>query len=75
MVIITNKVNQVLYRLCPGRGWPSYVDRLLDEYPNGTYNVYVYTKDGKWLYSLTARRENAHEVVYSGRIRRYAQHT
>lgn len=75
MVIITNKSNQVLYRLNTGRGWPVYVGRLLDEHLCGTYHVYVYTNDGKWLYSLTARRDNAHEIVYSGRVRRYAKYT
>ena len=75
MVIITNKVNQVLYRLNPGRGWPEYVNKLLDNHPAETYHIYVYANNGNWLYSMTVRRKNAHEIVYSGRIRRYAQYT
>lgn len=75
MVIITNKINQVLYRLNPGRGWPEYVNKLLDIHPTETYHIYVYSAKGNWLYSMTARRENAHEIVYSGRIRRYAHYT
>ena len=71
MVIITNKVNQVLYRLNPGRGWTEYVNKLLDKHPAETYHIYVYSNRGNWLYSMTVRRENAHEIVYSGRIRRY----
>ena len=75
MVIITNKINQVLYRLNPGRGWPEYVNKLLDIHPAETYHIYVYANNGNWLYSMTARRDNAHEIVYSGRIRRYAKYT
>ena len=75
MVIITNKINQVLYRLNPGRGWPEYVNKLLDNHPAETYLIYVYANNGNWLYSMTVRRENAHEIVYSGRVRRYAQYT
>ena len=75
MVIITNKINQVLYRLNPGRGWPEYVNKLLDNHPAETYNIYVYANNGNWLYSMTVRRKNAHEIVYSGRVRRYAQYT
>ena len=75
MVIITNKVNQVLYRLNPGRGWPEYVNKLLDNHPADTYHIYVYANNGNWLYSMTVRRENAHEIVDSGRVRRYAQYT
>ena len=75
MVIITNKINQVLYRLNPGRGWPEYVNKLLDIHPAETYHIYVYANNGKWLYSMTVRRGNAHEIVYSGRVRRYAQYT
>ena len=75
MVIITNKINQVLYRLNPGRGWPEYVNKLLDINPAETYHIYVYANNGNWLYSMTVRRDNAHEIVYSGRIRRYAKYT
>ena len=75
MVIITNKTNQVLYRLNPGRGWPEYVNKLLDNHQADTYHIYVYANNGNWLYSMTVRRENAHEIVYSGRVRRYAQYT
>ena len=75
MVIITNKINQVLYRLNPGRGWPEYVNKLLDIHPAETYHIYVYANNGNWLYSMTVRRDNAHEIVYSGRIRRYAKYT
>ena len=75
MVIITNKINQVLYRLNPGRGWPEYVNKLLDIHPAETYHIYVYSGKGNWLYSMTVRRENAHEIVFIGRVRRYAQHT
>lgn len=75
MVIITNKINQVLYRLNPGRGWPEYVNKLLDIHPAETYHIYVYANNGNWLYSMTVRRDNAHEIVYSGRIRRYAHYT
>ena len=75
MVIITNKINQVLYRLNHGRGWPEYVNKLLDIHPAETYHIYVYSAKGNWLYSMTVRRENAHEIVYSGRIRRYAEYT
>ena len=75
MVIITNKINQVLYRLNPGRGWPEYVNKLLDNHPAETYHIYVYANNGNWLYSMTVRRKNAHENVYSGRVRRYAQYT
>lgn len=75
MVIITNKINQVLYRLNPGRGWPEYVNKLLDIHPAETYHIYVYANNGNWLYSMTVRRGNAHEIVYSGRVRRYAQYT
>lgn len=75
MVIITNKINQVLYRLNPGRGWPEYVNKLLDNHPADTYHIYVYANNGNWLYSMTVRRDNAHEIVYSGRIRRYAHYT
>ena len=74
MVIITNKINQVLYRLNPGRGWPEYVNKLLDNHPAETYHIYVYANNGNWLYSMTVRRENAHEIVYSGWIRRYAHY-
>ena len=75
MVIITNKINQVLYRLNPGRGWPEYINKLLDNHPAETYHIYVYANNGNWLYSMTVRRGNAHEIVYSGRVRRYAQYT
>ena len=75
MVIITNKINQVLYRLNPGRGWAEYVNKLLDIHPAETYHIYVYSGEGNWLYSMTVRRGNAHEIVYSGRIRRYAHYT
>ena len=75
MVIITNKINKVLYRLNPGRGWREYVNKLLDNHPAETYHIYVYANNGNWLYSMTVRRENAHEIVYSGRVRRYAQYT
>ena len=75
MVIITNKINQVLYRLNPGRGWPEYVNKLLDIHPAETYHIYVYANNGNWLYSMTVRRGNAHEIVYSGRVRRYAHYT
>ena len=75
MVIITNKINQVLYRLNPGRGWPEYVNKLLDIHPAETYHIYVYANNGNWLYSMTVRRDNAHEIVYSGRVRRYAHYT
>ena len=75
MVIITNKINQVLYRLNPGRGWTGYVNKLLDIHPAETYHIYVYANNGNWLYSMTVRRGNAHEIVYSGRVRRYAQYT
>ena len=75
MVIITNKINQVLYRLNPGRGWPEYVNKLLDIHPTETYHIYVYANNGNWLYSMTVRRGNAHEIVYSGRVRRYAHYT
>ena len=75
MVIITNKVNQVLYRLNPGRGWPEYVNKLLDKHPAETYHIYVYSDLGNRLYSMEVRRENAHEVVFIGRVRRYAQYT
>ena len=75
MVIITNKINQVLYRLNPGRGWPEYVNKLLDNHPADTYHICVYANNGNWLYSMTVRRENAHEIIYSGRVRRYAQYT
>lgn len=75
MVIITNKINQVLYRLNPGRRWPEYVNKLLDIHPAETYHIYVYSNNGNWLYSMTVRRGNAHEIVYSGRVRRYAQYT
>ena len=74
MVIITNKVNQVLYRLKPGRGWPEYVNKLLDIHPAETYHIYVYANNGNWLYSMTVRRENAHEIVFSGRVRRYEKY-
>ena len=56
MVIITNKVNQVLYRLNPGRGWPEYVNKLLEKHPTETYHIYVYSNRGNWLYSMTVRR-------------------
>ena len=75
MVIITNRINQVLDRLNPGRGWPEYVNKLLDIHPTETYHIYVYANNGNWLYSMTVRRKNAHEIVYSGRVRRYAQYT
>ena len=75
MVIITNKINQVLYRLNPGRGWPEYVNKLLDIHPAETYHIYVYANNGNWLYSMTVRRGNAHEIIYSGRVRRYAKYT
>ena len=75
MVIIINKISQVLYRLNPGRGWPEYVNKLLDIHPEETYHIYVYANNGNWLYSMTVRRGNAHEIVYSGRIRRYAKYT
>lgn len=75
MVIITNKISQVLYKLKPGRGWPEYVSKLLDKHPAETYHIYVYSDCGNWLYSMTVRRKNAHEIVYSGRIRGYAHYT
>ena len=54
---------------------PEYVNKLLDKHPAETYHIYVYSNRGNWLYSMEVRRENAHEIVFSGRVRGYAQYT
>ena len=75
MVIITNKVNQVLYKKKTKREKKEYVKKMLDKNKTETNHIYAYSNRGNWLYSMEVRRENAHEIVYSGRVRRYAQYT